>query len=139
MQRLLRLCLMACLTGGLVLFNLVGCSRLGAPHNPAPVERDITLQAQVFVDTSGRMGVDEVAALAPSELTALNHYQSFPLGGGALWMRLDAPPVDAAQRWYLLLDAAAFIDRADFYQASRNTNSMHSPRLCVGSTYPLKQ
>ena len=99
----------------LCLVVLLGCSSQSDGAS-ARVERDITLQSQVFFDVSGQMTVDQIAQRPDTELQALDRYQPFALGDGALWFRLNLPPVPPPQAWYVLMDASAFIDRATLYQ-----------------------
>ena len=99
----------------LCLVVLLGCSSQ-SDGAIARVERDITLQSQVFSDVPGQMTVDQIAQRPDTELQALDRYQPFALGDGALWFRLNLPPVPPPQAWYVLMDASAFIDRATLYQ-----------------------
>lgn len=46
----------------------------------------------------------------------MERLRSFELGAGALWLEVPLPARDANQRWYLMLSAAAFINRATLYQ-----------------------
>lgn len=78
-------------------------------------EADVTLQAQQWVDPSGDLGIDAVVERAGGRFEPLDTLRSFDLGQGALWLRLDLPALDPAQRWYLMLSAAAFTDAATLY------------------------
>ena len=78
---------------------------------------DVTTQARYWEDPGAQASLDDVHALAPTELLAMERARSFKLKGGALWMRLDLPALDPTQRWYLAMDESAFTDRVDFYQA----------------------
>lgn len=89
----------------------------GAAFQPAvaaPGEGDITLQAQYWVDESGRMSIQDVTGGA-ARLQPLERHRAFPLGNGALWMRFDLAGLDPAHRWHLLLTGAAFINRASLF------------------------
>ncbi len=55
--------------------------------------------------------------MGADQLQPMERPRSFKLQGGALWMRVDIPQLDQAQRWYLSLDASAFTDSATLYQA----------------------
>jgi two-component system, sensor histidine kinase LadS len=101
----------------LVLLLLCACLALWPAHAVAATsdERDVTLQARHWIDTSGELGVDEVAGLPADRFQPMGSYRSFELGKGALWLRLDLPPRDDAQRWYLMLSAAAFTNRATLH------------------------
>jgi len=78
-------------------------------------EGDITLQSRYWIDESGRMTIQEVAAGTGAQLQPMNRHRAFPLGSAALWMRLDLPALDTSHRWYLLLSGAAFINRASLF------------------------
>jgi len=81
-------------------------------------EIDVTLQARHWIDTSGDLGIDDVARRPAGSFEAMGRYQSFQLDAGALWLRLELPPRDAARRWYLMLSAAAFANRATLFSAN---------------------
>ena len=93
--------------------GLLGVSGLA---RAAEGEGDLTLSSRYWIDASGAQRVDEVAAQPPDTLAAMDQFRSFKLGDAALWMRLDLPPLDPSQRWYLLLSAAAFTNEVDLYQ-----------------------
>lgn len=78
-------------------------------------ETDITLQARHWTDPSGGLTIDEVAGRPADRFQAMEQYRSFALDGAALWLRLELPPRDAGRRWYLMLSAAAFTNRATLY------------------------
>ena len=82
----------------------------------ATAHQDVTTQYRYWVDTTGEAGPDDVAQLPADQLQALVQQRSFSLGSGALWLRLELPPLDAAQRWFLMLDGSAFTDRASLFQ-----------------------
>ena len=84
----------------------------------APGGADITLQARHWTDPSGDLGIDEVVRRPVDDFAAMERYRSFQLDTGVLWLRLDLPPRDAARRWYLMLSAAAFTNRATLYTAN---------------------
>ncbi|MGE0350666.1 sensor domain-containing diguanylate cyclase [Hydrogenophaga sp.] len=88
------------------------------PAAAAPVETDVTLQARHWIDPSGTREIEDVAALTPDPFETTDDYRSFELGKGALWLRLELPPRDASQRWYLMLTAAAFTNRATLYMSA---------------------
>ncbi|QHE88016.1 sensor domain-containing diguanylate cyclase [Hydrogenophaga sp. BPS33] len=99
---------------GLLLCGWLACAT-GQVFAASASETDVTLQAQVWVDVSGKARIDEVVARAADSFTPLERYRSFDLGPGALWMRLELPALDRAQRWFLMLSAAAFTDVATLY------------------------
>src|SRR5690606_9331566 len=66
-------------------------------------EDDITLQAQYWVDASGRATVEQVAGGA-AQLQSMADHRPLQLDGGALWLRFDLSGIDPARRWYLLLN-----------------------------------
>lgn len=84
----------------------------------SPGETDVTLQARHWTDPTGGLGIDEVARRPPGDFEAMERYRSFQLDGAALWLRLDLPQRDTGRRWYLMLSAAAFTNRATLYTAS---------------------
>jgi diguanylate cyclase (GGDEF)-like protein len=77
-------------------------------------EGDITLEAQYWIDASGRATIEQVAGGA-AQLQPMGSERAFPLGGAALWLRFDLAGIDANKRWYLLLSGGAFLDRASLY------------------------
>jgi two-component system, sensor histidine kinase LadS len=77
---------------------------------------DVTLQAHYWTDDTGALGIDEVANGASTRFLPMEKFRTFTLNGAALWLRLDLPALDSANRWHLLLSAAAFTDKATFYQ-----------------------
>jgi diguanylate cyclase (GGDEF)-like protein len=84
------------------------------PVAAAQAEGDVTLRSHYWVDSSGRLSIDEVAGGA-AQLLPMDRHRAFSTSDGALWMRLDLPSRNAAQRWYLLLTGAAFINRASLF------------------------
>jgi two-component system, sensor histidine kinase LadS len=78
-------------------------------------EGELTLTSRYWIDTAGDQTVDEVASQPTGTLVAMDQFRSFQLGSSALWMRLDLPPLDTSQRWYLLLSAAAFTNQVSLY------------------------
>jgi diguanylate cyclase (GGDEF)-like protein len=85
-----------------------------APH-------DIAAQSPYWVDASGQATIEQVAQFAPTEFQALQPNQAFRLGEAALWVRLDLPPLDPAERWHLLFDSSAFIDSVNLYLPDGNS------------------
>lgn len=75
---------------------------------------DITLSGQYWIDAGGRATIDEVAQSAPA-MRPMDRHRAFQTGGGAMWMRFDLPPRDAAQRWYLHVSGSPFIDKASLF------------------------
>ena len=87
------------------------------PHARAVAqEGDLTLQARYAVDATGRATVEQLDAGALPLKPMVR--QPFALGDGALWLRIDAPALDASKRWFLLLSGGAFIDRASLFTRS---------------------
>lgn len=83
-------------------------------------EGDVTLQTHFWVDESGTKGIDDVVSLPPNSFQPMETFRVFQLDGTALWMRLDPPRLDAGQRWYLMLSAAAFTNEATLYSRAPN-------------------
>ena len=81
---------------------------------------DRTAHASYWVDSDGQASLDSVVSMEPGQLRPMERVRSFKLKAGALWMRLDLPPLDPSQRWYLAMDESAFTDRVDFYQADKD-------------------
>jgi diguanylate cyclase (GGDEF)-like protein len=86
----------------------------------AAEEGDITTQSRYFIDESGQMTVQDVAAHAGGKLQAMERPRAFTLGNAALWMRFDLPPLDASRRWYLMLSGSSFINRASLFAQGPN-------------------
>ena len=91
---------------------------LGFAASAAPTETDVTLQARHWTDPSGRQTIDEVTRQPIVDFETMERYRSFQLDGAALWLRLELPQRDAGRRWYLMLSAAAFTNRATLYTAN---------------------
>ncbi|MBS7808518.1 7TM diverse intracellular signaling domain-containing protein [Variovorax sp. PCZ-1] len=78
--------------------------------------REVTRQAQIWIDDSGRATVEQVAA-NPELMKPIGQSHSFALTAeSALWMRIDLAAADTKKRWYLQLSSAAFFNRASLYQ-----------------------
>jgi diguanylate cyclase (GGDEF)-like protein len=78
---------------------------------------DLTAQAHYWVDTSGQSTIDAVSTMGQEVFQPMEKPRSFKLQDSALWMRVELPPLDPSQRWYLSLDASSFTDLVAFYQA----------------------
>ncbi len=85
------------------------------PARASAPETDITLQARHWIDTSGGLSIDEVASRPAGDFEVMERYRSFQLDRGALWLRVELPPRDAGRRWFLMLSAAAFTNRATLF------------------------
>ncbi|GAA6141218.1 7TM diverse intracellular signaling domain-containing protein [Hydrogenophaga sp. 5NK40-0174] len=68
-----------------------------------------------WVDENGEADIRHVESLPGSALKPLLAPEPFQLPDGALWLRLDLPAFDTSTRWYLQLDATAFIRQAALY------------------------
>ncbi|MDP2406980.1 MAG: 7TM diverse intracellular signaling domain-containing protein [Hydrogenophaga sp.] len=79
-------------------------------------DQDVTLRAHYWVDPTGEAGIDTVAQAPAAQFQPMAGHRTFKLGDAALWMRLDLPAMDPAQRWFLMLDSSAFTDHASFFQ-----------------------
>jgi diguanylate cyclase (GGDEF)-like protein len=76
----------------------------------------VTAQSRYWIDTTGQASVDDVARLPVDQFLPMAQQRSFTLGDGALWLRLELPALDPAQRWLLMLDGSAFTDQASLFQ-----------------------
>lgn len=101
-----------------LLIVLAWYSGMGVAKAAPQPESDLTTRATFWIDPSGKATIDEVAAMGADQLQPMERPRSFKLQGGALWMRVDIPQLDQAQRWFLSLDASAFTDSATLYQAN---------------------
>jgi diguanylate cyclase (GGDEF)-like protein len=72
------------------------------------------LRVSHLVDPAGTLSIDEVAR-DESALRPLERASPMALGPGAWWLRVELPALDTARAWYLALNGAAFLDRANFY------------------------
>lgn len=89
-----------------------GCEALAKPA--ATAAPDLARHSHYWIDPDGGAGVAAVAALPDTAWSALAS-RSFRLGQGALWLRIRLPETPSAVQHYLLLDSAAFTDRASLY------------------------
>lgn len=85
------------------------------PVRASADETDITLQVRHWIDASGGLSIDEVALRPAGGFEVMERYRSFQLDRGALWLRVELPPRDAGRRWFLMLSAAAFTNRATLF------------------------
>lgn len=127
LSRLL-LCLAAC-----VLCLPPGMARAEAA---APDAQDIILQGRYWIDAGGAAGIDTVRALPEGDWTAMERHRAFDLGSGALWLELPLPARDESRRWYLMLSAAAFVNRATLYQIGHDGLPL---RQDAGDQLPLSR
>jgi diguanylate cyclase (GGDEF)-like protein len=77
-------------------------------------EGDITLRSHIWLDPTGHATIEEVAR-DPARFRPMERHQSFSLGEGAMWMRLDLPVLDPAHRWFMLLSGSTYLNRATLY------------------------
>ncbi|HVZ42166.1 MAG TPA: 7TM diverse intracellular signaling domain-containing protein [Ramlibacter sp.] len=77
-------------------------------------EGEITLQGRYWIDETGRASIEQASG-GGVKLESMDRHRAFALGNGALWMRFDLGAHDPAQRWYLMLTGAAFINRASLF------------------------
>lgn len=73
-------------------------------------------QTRYWIDAAGDASIQHVAGLSGDVLQKMDRPRSFELERGALWLRYDRPALAPEQRWYLVLEGSAFINRATFYQ-----------------------
>lgn len=76
----------------------------------------VTTETRFWVDADGTASLDQVLQLAPGQLQPLERARAFELKRGALWLRYERPALDPARRWFLVLEGAAFTNRAALYQ-----------------------
>ncbi len=76
----------------------------------------VSTQTQFWIDPQGSATLDEVLHLPFDAAQPLEKPRSFDVGKGALWLRYDPPALDAARKWYLVLEGASFTNRATLYQ-----------------------
>jgi GGDEF domain-containing protein len=127
----------------LLLLSIVGLCWAGLAQAQAPVDpasaakapTDITLASQIWLDTTGELPLEAVLA-REAEFEPMDSHGAIQLNGAALWMRFDLPALDPSRRWYLMLEGAAFIDRATLHQPGA------APALqqqVAGDHLPVKQ
>lgn len=75
----------------------------------------VTPDTRFWIDPQGSATIDEVLRLQPEALQAMGRPRSFEIDRGALWLRYEVPALDAARRWYLVLEGGAFTNRATLY------------------------
>lgn len=78
-------------------------------------ESDITAQGSYWIDTTGRLAVQEAVQAATPQLKKMDRPQPFDLQESALWMRFDIPAAEEPERRFLMLSGAAFINRASLF------------------------
>ncbi|WP_297397789.1 7TM diverse intracellular signaling domain-containing protein [Hydrogenophaga sp.] len=78
---------------------------------------DVTQRAHFWIDASGQASLEDAMRQPAGDFQPMGGYRSFDLGEAALWLRLELPEWDASRRWYLVLSAAAFTNRATLYTA----------------------
>ena len=78
---------------------------------------DVTLQTHFWIDDVGTATVEDAVARPAGDFRPMERYRSFDLADAALWIRVDVPALDAGRRWYLVLNAAAFTNRATLHVA----------------------
>jgi GGDEF domain-containing protein len=76
----------------------------------------VTPQARFWVDPSGQATLADVLRLPDQALTALASARPFEPGRGAVWLRYQPPARTGDARAYLMLEGAAFINRASLHQ-----------------------
>ena len=72
------------------------------------------LRVSHLLDPTGTLSIDEVAR-KDGELRPFERPSPMALGQGAWWLRVELPALDTARPWYLALNGAAFLDRANLY------------------------
>ena len=87
-------------------------------HSATPSHQDITSQAHYWIDATGQATIESVSTQEKDAFAPLGNPRSFKLQGTALWLRLDIRKLEPSERMYLTLEASAFADRVDMYQAS---------------------
>ena len=97
---------------------------------------DVTASARYWVDTGGGAGIDAVASLPPDAFQPMAGAAPFHVGRGALWLRYEPPALDAARRWYLMVEGPAFMNRATMHQRD-GTGAWHTQQ--AGDRLPLSQ
>lgn len=96
--------LLTTLAHGSAAIDTAGLSRL-----------DITTRADWWVDTSGTLGIRQVAQHQPPlDWRPSQATESHRLGQGALWLRFTLAPLPAGTRWYLQVSFHG-IDTVDLY------------------------
>lgn len=86
------------------------------PLNAHAEVRELTPSSVYWIDETGQADIESVATLSTDQLQPLSRQQSFRLGSGALWVRLEFPPLERAKHWHVKLDSASFTDEATHYQ-----------------------
>lgn len=103
-----------CLLSIVVLFFAWAGNAQSASTSP----QDITSQARYWIDTTGQATIESVSAQGTDTFEPLGKPRAFKLQGAVLWLLLDLPKLESGERMYLTLEASAFTDRVDLYQAS---------------------
>lgn len=101
------------------LFWLVAVWPVSGQAAQTPGEGDITLSTRYWIDAGGQATPDVVAARPADAWELMDRYRGFELGDAALWIRIEPPALDPAQRWYLLLTASAFTNDLRLYARDR--------------------
>ncbi len=96
----------------------------------------ISTEIHYWIDPQGRASLEEVLSLPSTDLQALEKPRSFEIDRGALWLRYQPPALDNARRLYLILEGAAFTNRATLYQRGTDgqwTEQQAGDHLAVSS------
>ncbi len=89
---------------------------LGTPALAQRSGEFVTTQTSFWIDSKGNASLEQVLRLPSTQLARLDTPRAFELGRGALWLRYERPTLDPSRRWFLVLEGAAFTNRATFYQ-----------------------
>ena len=87
-----------------------------------------------LVDPTGTLSIDEVAR-KEGELRPFDRPRPMALDHGAWWLRVELPALDTARPWFLALNGAAFLDRANLYSP---TSDGHWREQVAGDHVPVK-
>lgn len=84
-----------------------------------PAHAQDPLRTGQWIDPSGQLTIEEVTQRG-TEFQPVERPRAVSLGSGALWLRIVVPPLAAGPPWYLMLNGAAFLNRASLFTQGRD-------------------
>lgn len=89
-----------------------------------------------WIDATGQATIDQVA-VRPADFELLDRPQPTALGTGALWLRVETPPLPAGQPHYLMLTGSAFINHASLFTPAAGPGGWREQH--AGDRVPVSQ
>lgn len=90
------------------------CGPAVQAQSPVPSSEDVTTAARYWLDVQGGAGLPEARQALARGGRPLDPRTSHALDHGALWLQVQPGPLDARQRWFLVVDFNA-LDLAELH------------------------